>query len=76
MMELDFPNRESSMRTNIVIPDHLMEEAMALSGLNTKKAVVEKSLELLIQVKKQEKLREYRGKLSWEGNLDEMRNDS
>ena len=44
------------MRTNIVIDDDLMQEAMALSNLTTKKAVVETGLKLLVQIKKQERL--------------------
>ena len=44
------------MRTNIVIDDDLMKEAMALSKLNTKKAVVETGLKLLVQIKKQEQI--------------------
>jgi Arc/MetJ family transcription regulator len=63
------------MRTNIVIDDELMTEAMKLSQLKTKKAVVEKGLRLLIQLKKQERVKNLRGKLKWEGNLDEMRLD-
>jgi Arc/MetJ family transcription regulator len=63
------------MRTNIVIDDQLMREALALSQLKTKRAVVETGLKLLIQVKKQERIKSYRGKLKWEGDLDEMRQD-
>ena len=61
------------MRTNIVIDDRLMERAMRASGLKTKRAVVEAGLELLIRVKAQAGLRRLRGKVSWEGNLDELR---
>ena len=61
------------MRTNIVIDDKLMEDAIITSGLLTKKEVVEEALKLLVQVKKQSKLKKLRGKLKWEGNLDEMR---
>jgi len=63
------------MRTNIIIDDNLMKEAMTLSKLNTKKAVVETSLKLLVQIKKQECLKNFRGKLKWEGDLDSMRLD-
>jgi len=45
------------MRTNIVIDDELMNEAMTLSQIKTKKAVVETSLKLLVQIKKQERLK-------------------
>ena len=64
-----------TMRTNIVIDDDLMKEAMALSNLNTKKAVVETGLKLLVQIKKQERLKNLRGKLKWDGDLNAMRLD-
>jgi len=63
------------MRTNIVIDDELMNEAMTLSQIKTKKAVVETGLKLLIQIKKQERLKSLRGKLNWEGDLNAMRLD-
>jgi len=63
------------MRTNIVIDEDLMKEAMMLSRLKTKKAVVESGLELSIQIKKQEQLKSLRGKLKWIGDLDAMRRD-
>ncbi len=63
------------MRTNIVIDDELIKEAMALSQLKTKRAVVETGLRLLVQIKKQERIKNFRGKLEWDGNLDSMRLD-
>jgi Arc/MetJ family transcription regulator len=58
------------MRTNIVIDDKLMNEAMKLTRLKTKKAVVETGLKLLIQLKRQERLKSLRGKLKWDGDLE------
>jgi Arc/MetJ family transcription regulator len=66
---------EAAMRTNIVIDDDLMNEAMTLSQLKTKKAVVETGLKLLVQIKKQEKVKSLRGKLKWDGDLNKMRLD-
>lgn len=63
------------MRTNIIIDEDLIKEAMALSNIKTKKAVVEFGLKLLVQIKKQEQLKRLRGKLKWNGNLDTMRLD-
>jgi Arc/MetJ family transcription regulator len=63
------------LRTNIVIDDNLMAEAMKLTRLTTKKAVVERGLRLLVQVKKQESLRNLKGRLKWDGDLDQMRMD-
>ncbi|OQX76350.1 MAG: DUF2191 domain-containing protein [Bacteroidetes bacterium 4484_249] len=61
------------MRTNIVIDDLLMEEALRLSQLKTKKSVIEKALELLIRFEKQSAIKELKGKLKWEGDLNKMR---
>ena len=63
------------MRTNIVIDPKLMHEALRLSGAPTKRQVVEDSLRLLIQVKRQERLRKARGKLKWISDLEAMRRD-
>jgi len=65
----------ASMRTNIVIDDSLMDDALKLTGLKTKREAVELGLKTLIRLKKQEEIRRFRGKLRWEGNLDEMRTD-
>lgn len=63
------------MRTNIVIDDDLMRSALQASGIKTKKEIVEEALKLFIKMKSQEKIRGFRGKLKWAGNLDEMRRD-
>jgi len=63
------------MRTNIVVDDNLMEEAIKLTNIKTKKGVVDEALKLLVQVKRQEAIRSFKGKLKWEGNLSEMRAD-
>jgi Arc/MetJ family transcription regulator len=61
------------MRTNIVIDDKLMNDALKATGSTTKKDVVEQGLKLLIQRKQQQAIRKLRGKLNWEGDLNEMR---
>lgn len=63
------------MRTNVVIDDDLMESALKVSGLRTKKDAIEEGLKLLVQVKRQKEIKRFRGKLKWDGNLDEMRRD-
>lgn len=63
------------MRTNIEIDDELMRSALAATGLRTKKAVVEEALRLLVMLKGQERIRELRGKIHWEGDLDQLRRD-
>ena len=63
------------MRTNIVIDDSLMNEAIKIYGYKTKKETVEEALKLLIAQGNQTKIRKYRGKMKWEGNLEQMRTD-
>lgn len=63
------------MRTNIVIDDTLMKEAIKLTGAKTKKEAVELGLKMLVRIKKQEKIKSYKGKLKWEGDLDDMRSN-
>ena len=61
------------MRTNIEIDDTLMRQAMRLGGADTKEATVETALRLLIQTRSQAGMRRFRGKVKWEGNLEESR---
>ena len=61
------------MRTNIVIDDELMAEALRVSGYDTKKEAVEQGLKLLVQLSEQQDIRKLRGKIKWEGDLGEMR---
>lgn len=61
------------MRTNVVIDDQLIKTALKLSGLRTKKDAIEAGLRLLVQFKRQAKTKDFRGKLQWTNNLDEMR---
>jgi len=63
------------MRTNIVIDDELMKQVMKLTGLKTKREAVEQGLKTLLRLKRQEQIRKYRGKLQWEGDLNDMRRD-
>jgi Arc/MetJ family transcription regulator len=66
---------EESMRTNVVIDDELMEKAMKLAGTRTKRETVEEGLRLLVRLRRQKNVRRIRGKLRWQGDLEEMRRD-
>ncbi|HEY5269897.1 MAG TPA: type II toxin-antitoxin system VapB family antitoxin [Anaerolineales bacterium] len=61
------------MRTNIVLDEDLIERAQKLTGIKTKRAVVQEALRTLILLREQAEVRRFRGKLKWEGDLDEMR---
>jgi Arc/MetJ family transcription regulator len=61
------------MRTTIEIDDALIQEALRVSGLKTKRAAVEAGLKVLIRLNKQKKILDLAGKVHWEGDLDESR---
>ena len=63
------------MRTNVVIDDRLMKDALKTSGYRTKKDVIEEGLKLLVRLNGQKSIRRLRGKLKWEGDLDALRSD-
>lgn len=63
------------MRTNIVIDDQLMDETLRVTGLKTKREAVELGLRTLLRLRQQEEIRKFRGKLQWEGDLDQMRTE-
>jgi Arc/MetJ family transcription regulator len=68
-------NVDYLMITNVVLDDDLVKSALSLSGLKTKKKAIEEGLKLLIQVNRQKKIKDFRGKLKWTGNLNKMRTD-
>jgi Arc/MetJ family transcription regulator len=64
------------MRTNIVIDDKLMRDTLRATGLKTKREAVELGLRTLLRLRQQERIRGFRGKLDWQGDLDAMRTDT
>ncbi len=63
------------MRTNVVLDDELIARAVESGGYRTKKSAIEAGLRLLVQMNAQQRLLRLRGKVRWEGNLEEMRRD-
>lgn len=61
------------MRTNIVIDQKLMDDALKATGLKTKKEVVELGLKTLVKLHQQKQIKKLKGKLQWDGDLDVMR---
>ncbi|KZC43259.1 transcription regulator of the Arc/MetJ class [Rhodanobacter sp. FW510-R12] len=64
------------MRTNIVIDDALMRDAMKAAGLKTKREAVELGLRTLVRLKRQQQIKSLRGKVQWQGNLEKLRTDA
>ena len=64
------------MRTNIVIDDKLMDDTLKATGLKSKREAVELGLRTLLRLQEQAQIKQLRGKLIWEGDLDAMRRDT
>lgn len=63
------------MRTNIVLDDTLVKRAQKLTGIRTKREVVDTALRTLVRLHEQTSVKALRGKLRWEGNLEESRQE-
>ncbi len=61
------------MRKNIVIDDDLIDQARKLSGIRTKRGGIREALRTFIQIQEQSRIKLLRGKLRWEGNISELR---
>ena len=61
------------MRTNIVIDDKLMADALKASGVEQ---AVELGLRTLVRLQRQGQIKRLRGKIEWQGDLDAMRRDA
>jgi len=60
-------------RTNIVLDEDLVGKGMRLTGIETQKGLVDYALRELVRRKEQKSILELKGKVSWEGDLNEMR---
>jgi Arc/MetJ family transcription regulator len=65
--------KSDSVRTNIVLDGKLVEAGLKATGLKTRRELVDFALRELLRHKQQKKLLSLKGKVSWEGNLEEMR---
>src|SRR2546427_871230 len=64
-----------TMKTHIELDDKLLAEVFELGGFATKKAAVNTALAEYVKLLKRRELLAMRGKIRWEGDLDEMRMD-
>ena len=63
------------MRTNIMIDDELMSDVLKLTGIKSKREAVEQALRTFLALKQQEKIKQFKGALKWEGDLEQMRSE-
>ena len=60
------------MRVEVVLDDDLLQKAQELTGIRTVEGVITEALKLLVRAREQREILKLRGKVDWEGNLDEM----
>jgi Arc/MetJ family transcription regulator len=63
------------IRINVVTDDQQVRNAQQSTGLSTKRDKVDLPFKTLIRLKKQSRIRELKGKLQWDGDLDWSRLD-
>jgi Arc/MetJ family transcription regulator len=73
MFFIIFTHKFNLMRTNIELDDVLVKQAIKLSKLKTKREVVQEALKSYVASMKRRELLNLKGRVSWEGNLKEMR---
>lgn len=64
------------MQQTIAVNQALLQQAIQLTGLPNATATVEKALQTTIKLQKQAQVKNFRGKLKWEGDLEAMRLDN
>lgn len=58
------------MRTNIVLDDELVREASRLTGIRTKRSLVDQALRLLVKTKKRRSILALKGKVQFAEGYD------
>jgi len=56
-------------RTNVVLNDELVEECQKLTGIKTRRALIDHALREVLRHGRQRRLLELKGAVDWEGNL-------
>jgi Arc/MetJ family transcription regulator len=65
--------KSTNLRTNIVLDSRLVEAGLKATGLKTRRELVDYALRELLRHKQQRKLLALKGRVTWEGNLEDMR---
>jgi Arc/MetJ family transcription regulator len=62
-------------RTNVVLDEKLVKDCIKVTGIKTQKALIDHALRELLRHEKQIEILNLKGKINWDGNLDEWRQD-
>ena len=60
-------------RTNVVLDEKLVQDCIKVTGIKTQKALIDHALRELLRHENQIRILELKGRISWDGNLDEWR---
>lgn len=60
-------------RTNVLLDDKIVEDCLKATGIKTRRALIDHALRELLRHESQTKILELKGKVHWEGNLNEWR---
>jgi Arc/MetJ family transcription regulator len=63
------------MRTHVDLDEVLIDEAVTLGGFSSKKAAIHAALADYVKTMKRRKLLALRGKIAWQGDLSQLRQD-
>jgi len=69
-----FMHKEANMRTTLDIPENLIAEAMQLTSIKTKTALIIRALEELVRKNKIAEIKKYKGRINLDVDLDVLRN--
>ncbi len=60
-------------RTNVLLDDKIVEDCLKATGIKTRRALIDHALRELLRHESQTKILELKGKVHWEGDLNELR---
>ena len=60
-------------RTNVVLDEKLVQDCIKATGIKTQKALIDHALRELLRHENQIRILELKGRIGWDGNLDEWR---
>jgi Arc/MetJ family transcription regulator len=66
-------HKDNPMRINITVDDTLMADVLKATGAKSKREAIELGLKALLMLKQQECIKAFKGKLKWDGDLEQMR---
>ena len=68
-------SQQQTIRTNIVLDTRLIHTGLKMTGLKTRRELVDFALRELIRHQQQKQLLDLKGRIQWEGDLEAMRTD-